>query len=104
MLVPIVFKKDGWDYDESADERQLRMGTHQFRVVPESSYIKCAKCYDDEELKKNIRLKFKMWKWHHIGIRIQDARYALSKIYWKTKFKIEDFFHKYFKRNHNKEA
>jgi hypothetical protein len=104
MLVPIVFKKDGWDYDESTDERQLRMGTRQFRVVPESSYIKCAKCYDDEELKKNLRLKIKMWTWHHIGIRIQDARYALSKFYWRTKFKIEDFVHKYFKRNHNKEA
>ena len=96
MLVPIKFRSDGWDYDESADERQRKLGMEQFRIVSESSYIKCARCYEDSELRRFKKIWFKMWWWHHVGLRLQNVRYSLSTFYYKKKFKVEDFFRKCF--------
>ena len=92
QVTEMDLKKAGWKDDEFIQSK--------FPILERADVLGC---YDDEELTKNLRLKFKMWYWHHIGIHIQDARYALSKFYWKRKFKINYFVHKYFKRNRNKE-
>ena len=99
MMIPKKIIPDyEWNYDES-EKKKIELGSKQFSVITENDYICCAKCYNDEFREKNKKLKFKIWWWHHVGIKIDHLHYNVDKFYCDKRYKIERFFRKIFKRN-----
>ena len=97
MMIPKSLSFDGLNYEEKEQEK-LKLGRKQFRIVSEKDYIQCARHLDEKLINKNKKLKFKLWWWHHIGIKVNSYRYKIEKVYWDLRFKINDCFNKWFKR------
>lgn len=97
VLVPQKFTPNSYNYEEN-EKRKLELGLKQFRIIPNSDYIKCARAFSEDFRNKSKKLKFKIWWWHHIGIKIRDFRVFSLKCYFDLKFKIYDLSYKWFKR------
>ena len=98
MMIPKkTIPDDELNYDE-AEKKKIELGIKQFSVITENDYICCAKCYRDEFREKNKKLKFKIWWWHNVGIKIDHLHYNIDKFYCDKRYEIERFFRKIFKR------
>ena len=92
-LIPKVFSLNPYNYEEDEKEKS-KLGLKQFEFISDNDYIRCAKCYTNI----NNILKFKIWWWHHIGIKFRDIQYFVNKKFWDFKFKVDDIFYKWFKK------
>ena len=93
VMIPRSIKFPNMNYDE-VEQAKLELGAGQFRTVSLNDYVKCAKVYREEFRNKSKKLKFKIWLWHHVGIKLDEVNYVLYKHYLDRKFAIQGFFRK----------
>lgn len=91
IIIPKNFESDDLNYERN-ERKKIELGIKQFNVVQKNDYIYCAKCYTDKFREKNKMLKFKIWWWHHVGIKIDRLKYNIDKFY--SKFNTEILFSK----------
>lgn len=84
ILIPVKFRT----YEEKCDPNETNKGLNQFRFISECDYIKCEMTYNSIYREKSKLLKFKIWWWHHIGIKLKRFLYKLDerRIVIKTHF------------------
>lgn len=91
VMMPKFIEFPNMGYEE-VEQAKVELGTKQFRTVSLNDYVKCAHCYREEFRNKSKKLKFKIWWWHHCGIKLDELHYFLYKHYLDIKFKIMEPF------------
>ncbi len=87
LLVPAHFMNNeslNYEMEESIAEK---LKLKQFRFIFESDYIMCSKCFNENFRNSSKKLKFKIWWWHHIGMRFDHFISILEK--WKIDFIVK---------------
>lgn len=84
---------DDFNYERN-EKLKIELGLKQFNMINGKQYVRCSKVYTPEYYNKSKSLKFKVWWWHNVGIKLEHIRYKIDKLYYDTKFKIKDFFRK----------
>lgn len=74
MLIPVRFRT----YYEKCDPNETSKGLKQYRYVSKRDYIKCEMTYNEIYRQKSKLLKFKIWWWHKVGVKIIRLRYKLD--------------------------
>ena len=74
MLIPVRFRI----YKEKCDQNETNKGREQFKLVSKGDYIKCEMTYNSVYREKSKLLKFKLWCWHFIGIKLNRFLYKLD--------------------------
>lgn len=92
-LVPKNLDYEGRDRD-SVEKMQQESGLKGYRMISTSDHVKCAYWHCSTE-KTTTWMKFRIWWWHHVGIKADEWGYDIYKWYLDTKHKIGKFFREY---------
>lgn len=67
----------------ATQKEKIELGLEQFSLISKHDYIKCAQLYNSRTRNK-FSMRFKVWWWHKVGIRLQRFLHNLRMWYYKT--------------------